>query len=105
MRLRNRGELLNEKEIAEIIAYLYFTEHGLLRINQRGRNPEEVKAEIEHCKYAYFNTDYSINIVLNEKQCYVINKDLKGYALITYKEDTHCPMSKKRQLAMRGIDR
>ena len=105
MRLRNRGELLNEKELNEVAEHLRFSKHGFERLNQRGDNPENVKNKILACDYAYFNTDYSINIVLNDFQCYVIVKDLSGFLLVTYKEDTHTSMARKRKLAMQGIER
>lgn len=105
MRLRNRGELLNEKEIKEITNFLRFSNHGLQRLYQRGDSPSLVKQKIINCDYAYFNTDYSINVVLNDFQCYVIVKDCYGFLLVTYKEDTHTSMAKKRKLAIQGIER
>lgn len=105
MKMRNRGELLNEKELMEIVEHLRFSNHGLERLYQRGDSPSLVRGKIITCEYAYFNTDYSINIVLNDSQCYVIVKDSYGFLLVTYKEDTHTSMAKKRRLAMQGIER
>lgn len=107
MRNLNRGQLLTKKELIEIIENLEFSRHSIERLAQRGSTKEKVIETLNNPFLAYFNTDYSINVSPNNHQCYVIAKSRygNGFTVITYKEDTHCPMTTKHRLALLGIDR
>lgn len=105
MRNLNRGQVLTRAELNEIIENLKFSKHSIERLAQRGSTKADVYKTLENPFLAYFNTDYSINVSPNNNQCYVIVKIDNGYLVVTYKEDTHCPMTKKQMLAVMGIDR
>lgn len=106
MRNLNRGQMLMKTELNEIIENLQFSRHSIERLAQRGSTKAEVIETLRKPFLAYFNTDGSINVSPSNHKCYVIVKDnYGGYIVVTYKEDTHYPMTKKRELAMRGISR
>lgn len=106
MRNLNRGQVLTRAELKEIRENLQFSRHAIERLAQRGSTKENVFKTLENPFLAYFNTDYSINISPNNNQCYVIAKTkYNKYIVVTYKEDTHCKMTKKQMLAVIGIDR
>lgn len=101
----NRGELLSAKEILYLANNIEPSYHARQRIAERF-GTMDLSDTIINSLYCYHNTDYSINVVIGEHQCLVcVELPNKKWKAVTVKENTHCSMARKRELAMRGVDR
>lgn len=87
MRNCHKGENLTQDELNEIANNFSLTYHAKQRISERNKNVN-LKQVILNPVLAYFNTDYSINIALNEYEYLVVvyKKYINKYLIITYKE-------------------
>lgn len=108
MRRLCMGENLTREELKEIENNLIITKHAKERIIERNSSVKEVYDTIREPYIAYFNTDGSINIALNNWQCYIIARskyEENKYVLLTYKDDVWLSMKKKQELARKGYSR
>lgn len=88
MRKLNCGQLLRADELKEIAENYRLTTHAKKRILERNMDENIIREIILNPMIAYFNTDYSINIALDEYNYFVItyNDYYKKYNIVTFKE-------------------
>ena len=106
MTVKYKGELLTVEELKEVAENFTLTYHSAERI--LSRNPKlNIYKTILNPLIAYFNTDGTINIALNEFEYLVVATNRKPYKIITYKEksDNDVDVFVKREMAMRGKGR
>ena len=106
MTVKYKGELLTAEELKEVAENFTLTYHSAERI--LSRNPKlNIYKTILNPLIAYFNTDGSINIALNEFEYLVIATNRKPYKIITYKEksENNVDVFVKREMAMQGKGR
>ena len=104
LRRLNRGENLTKEELKEIADNFILTVHAKEKIAERHPNTN-IKEIILNPVVAYYNTDKSINIALNEYEYIVIAPD--NYKVITFKEKSwyNKTVFDKRDMARNGYDR
>lgn len=112
VKIRFRGEELNKKELQEIYSKLVLTNHAKEMIDNRKVDNEKIdlKKLFEKPYIAYFNTDGSVNVALNDYNYLVVAKSRREkdkWVAITWKEQSWYDKTvlDKQQLAKLGIDR
>ena len=104
----NRGQLVGEKRLQEIAENFVISNHASQKIAERNPNIN-IKEIILNPLIAYYNTDGTINIALNEYEYLVVSRKKHNdtYNIITYKEKSHnnIDIFTKREMAMRGRGR
>ena len=109
MVIRNNGETLNCDELKEIANNFFITPHAQQRLKQRNIDNEAITRYIQNPILAYFNTDSSISIAIDEFNYFVFayNENEKRYILITFKEKSNNDINifDKHRLAQMGIKR
>jgi hypothetical protein len=104
MRRLNRGQELTAEELREIAEHFVLTKHARQRITER--HPDvDIRRAIMHPVLAYFNTDGSINIALNNYEYIVVAPN--DYCIITFKEKSlnNIDIFAKREMAIKGYGR
>lgn len=106
IRVRHRGQLLRQNELNEIADNYILTRHAKEMIEKRCPDLN-IKHSIQYPILAYFNTDGSINIAINNFEYLVIALDKFPYRVITFKEKSHngIDIYFKRYLAQIGYCR
>ena len=106
LRVRHRGQRLNTSELEEIANNYIITKHAKERIHNRFPELNVTKA-IKEPLLAYFNTDGSVNIALNEFEYLVVGTDRIPYPIITFKEKSHNNITifEKQEMAQNGYNR
>lgn len=100
----NKGELLTTEELQDIAEHFTLSRHAEQRIAER--HPDiDIRKAILNPVLAYYNTDSSINIAINEYEYIVIAPH--QYKVITFKEKSlnGIDIFTKRRLAMQGKKR
>jgi hypothetical protein len=84
--IKNRGEELTSAELQEIYNNLFISEHARERL--RERVPVNIKQLFESPLVAYFNTDGSVNVALDEYNYLVVQycEHFKNWKVVTWKE-------------------
>lgn len=102
----NRGQLVSQKRLQEIAENYNVRQHTLERIAERHPNLD-IKSTILNPVLAYYNTDGSINIALNEWEYLVVVRENHKYQIITFKEKSHNNINifEKRKMAQDGYAR
>lgn len=103
----NRGQLVGEKKLQQIANNYVVSIHAGERIAKR-KADIDIKSIILNPLLAYYNTDGSINIALNEYEYLVVKKHKDNtYIIITFKEKSHNNINifQKRKLAQQGYSR
>lgn len=104
LRRLNRGENLTKEELKEIADNFILSAHAKEKIAKRHPNAN-IKEIILNPIVAYYNTDKSINIALNEYEYIVIAPD--NYKVLTFKEKSWYSKTvfDKQDMARNGYDR
>ena len=104
LRRLNRGEELTREELQEIADNFILSNHSKEKIAERHPNAN-IKEIILNPIVAYYNTDKSINIALNEYEYLVIAPD--SYKVVTFKEKSWYSKTvfDKQDMAKNGYDR
>ena len=104
LRRLNRGEELTKEELREIADNYILSTHAKNMINKRHPNAD-VRAIILNPIVAYYNTDKSINIALNEYEYLVVAPD--SFVVMTFKEKSWYSINifDKQNMAKNGYDR
>lgn len=104
LRRLNRGENLTQEELQEIADNFILSVHAKEKIIERHPNIN-IKELILNPIVAYYNTDKSINIALNEYEYIVIAPD--SYKVITFKEKSWYSKTvfDKQDMARNGYER
>ena len=104
LRRLNRGEELTKEELQEIADNFILSNHAKEKIAERHPNVN-IKEIILNPIIAYYNTDQSINIALNEYEYLVIAPN--SYTVITFKEKSWYSKTvfDKQDMAKNGYDR
>lgn len=84
--IKNRGEELTPAELKEIYDNLFISEHARERLQERV--PVNIKQLFESPLVAYFNTDGSVNVALDEYNYLVVQycEHFKNWKAVTWKE-------------------
>ena len=84
--IRHRGEELKPEELQEIYDNLFISKHAQERLDERV--PVNIKQLFENPLVAYFNTDGSVNIALDEYNYLVVAycEKFNNWKVITWKE-------------------
>lgn len=103
MRNCKHGELLTKEEINYIAESYRLSAHATQRVSERLMNGD-IKNAILNSILAYYNTDGTINVAIDECSYFVFTDN--GY-MITFKEPSHNGVTvyKKWELAKKGISR
>lgn len=104
--IRYRGQLLKRNELEEIADNYILTRHAKEMIDKR--HPDlNIEYSIKNPILAYFNTDGSVNIAINDFEYLVIALNVFPYKVITFKEKSHngIDIFFKRYLAQSGCCR
>lgn len=106
MKVKYKGELLTTDELWDITDNFYLSYHARERIATRFPDLDVANA-IRNPILAYYNTDGSMNIAINEYEYLVVIKTGNTYKVVTFKEKSHNNINifKKREFALRGWDR
>lgn len=106
IRVRHRGQLLNHNELNEIANNYILTKHAKEMIEKRCPNLN-IEHSIRHPLLAYFNTDGSANIAINNFEYLVVVFNKYPYRIVTFKEKSHngIDVYYKRYLAQMGYCR
>lgn len=104
LRRLNRGEELTREELQEIADNFILSNHSKEKIAER-HPTANIKEIILNPIVAYYNTDKSINIALNEYEYLVIAPD--SYVIVTFKEKSWYSKTvfDKQDMAKNGYDR
>ena len=104
LRRLNRGENLTQEELQEIADNFILSVHAKEKIAERHPNAN-IKELILNPIIAYYNTDKSINIALNEYEYIVIAPD--SYVIVTFKEKSWYSKTvfDKQDMARNGYER
>ena len=103
----NRGQLVGEKKLQQIANNYIVSIHAEEQIEKR-KADIDIKSIILNPLLAYYNTDGSMNIALNEYEYLVVKKHKDNtYIIITFKEKSHNNINifQKRKLAQQGYAR
>ena len=107
MIIKNRGEELTPAELKEIYSNLYISEHAKKRLQERV--PVNIKQLFENPCVAYFNTDGSVNVALDEYNYLVVQycEHFKNWKVVTWKEKSwnSNTVFDKQQMAKAGYGR
>ena len=106
IRVKHRGQQLTPQELEELANNYILTNHAQEMIHKR-HSDLNVKELILHPMLAYFNTDGSVNIALNEFEYLVVATDRFPYHIITFKEKSHNSINiyEKWEMAKNGFIR
>lgn len=104
LRRLNRGENLTKEELQEIADNFILSTHAKNMIKKRNPNAN-IKEIILNPIIAYYNTDKSINIALNEYEYLVVAPN--SYVIVTFKEKSWYSKTvfDKQDMARNGYDR
>lgn len=102
----NRGQLVGERKLQEIADNYIVGIHAGERIAKRNAGID-IRSIILNPLLAYYNTDGSMNIALNEWEYLVVKRDGNTYKIITFKEKSHNNINifEKRKFAQLGYAR
>ena len=105
----NKGGQLVSKELLEYISKHYYVGyHASERLKERGQDITDITKVILNPTLAYYNTDGSINLGVDDYRYFVIIKEGQNYKIITFKEtriEPRVSIYERRELALKGIDR
>lgn len=120
LELKYSGELLSQNEINEILSNYRISRHAIERLYERSnilvegygginftKTKINIRNDISNNLYlAYFNTDGSVNIAIDEFNYYVFAKNEDCWLLQTFKEKSwnNITIDQKRKLAQLGKD-
>lgn len=84
--IKNRGEELTSAELKEIYNSLFISKHARERL--RERVPVYIKQLFESPLVAYFNTDGTVNVALDEYNYLVVQycEHFQNWKVVTWKE-------------------
>lgn len=98
---------LTINDLIDIANNYVLTKHSIQRIKERGVFSKSIiQDSIINSKLAYYNTDNSINVQMNDTDnYYVFKKDKDKYVMITYKGASlnNVSLADKFELAKKGI--
>lgn len=98
---------LKYEELLYISKNFYYSKHSKDRISERLDVNDDVEYLIKSSKFAYVNTDDTINVGFkNNKYYFVFAKYGNKYKMITCKEPSkYTTLHKKYILALKGVER
>lgn len=103
------GQLVPQEVLYDIAYHYRLTKHAIIRIKERGVFVNKIREIFLNPYLAYYNTDGTINIAVDETHYFVISEktDDGKYNVITYKEpsNNNFSISDKRLYAINGYDR
>jgi hypothetical protein len=105
---KKHGQLVEEATVQQIANSFILSHHAKERL-PRWKDVPSLKDAILNNSLAYYNTDGSINIGVDDyRYMVVVKKDDGAYLIVTLKETIYEPRTsiyERRELALKGIER
>lgn len=102
------GKLVERSELEQIANHFIISAHAKYRILERGKDLGDLKTILLNPSLAYYNTDGSINLGIDDYRYFVIIPKAHSYLILTLKETIQEPRTtiyERRELAKKGKKR